>query len=144
MAQPEPSTPRHRYLTRDERLQVQTLRLAGHKHSFIAHLLSITERQVSYALASERVTPTKRTGRPRKLSSTQIDELVAYVRSSPASRQMSYRRLAEIFSEWDTTEYAIRGALRSRGYSRRIARAKPPITEANQQARLAWARDHVD
>ena len=63
--QDPPSTPpRHRYLTRDERLQCQTLRLAGHKQEFIADLLGFTRRQVGYALASERVTPKKHKGRP--------------------------------------------------------------------------------
>ena len=56
--------PRHRYLTRDERLQCQTLRLAGHKQEFIADLLGFTRRQVGYALASKRVTLKKRKGRP--------------------------------------------------------------------------------
>ncbi|KAF1946547.1 hypothetical protein EJ02DRAFT_394292 [Clathrospora elynae] len=46
-----PSTPRrHTYLTRNERLQVQILCLAGHSHKSIADLLEISERQVCYVI----------------------------------------------------------------------------------------------
>jgi transposase len=116
----QPSTPpHHRYLSRDERLQVQTLRLAGHTHRFIANLLGITERQVSYAIASEQVTPKRRDGRPRTLTKAQIDELEAYVRSSRYTRQISYYQLANgPFKAWGVTEHVIRRALQRRGYVR--------------------------
>ncbi|KAF1942871.1 hypothetical protein EJ02DRAFT_453968 [Clathrospora elynae] len=55
--QEPPSTPRHRYLTRDERLQVQTLSQAGHTQVWIADHLRILRRQVGYAIASYQVTP---------------------------------------------------------------------------------------
>ncbi|KAF2260712.1 hypothetical protein CC78DRAFT_536196 [Lojkania enalia] len=74
------------HLTRDERLQCQTLRLAGHTHKYIANLLNLTERQVGYVIASEQVTPKKRPGRPRILTDAQVDELEEYVQSSRATR----------------------------------------------------------
>ncbi|KAF1935188.1 hypothetical protein EJ02DRAFT_460595, partial [Clathrospora elynae] len=40
-AQEPPSTPQHRYLTPDERLQVQTLSQAGHTQVWIADYLRI-------------------------------------------------------------------------------------------------------
>ncbi|KAH6132891.1 hypothetical protein HBI64_076230 [Parastagonospora nodorum] len=57
---------------------------------------------------------------------------------------MSYLALSNYFyPRWGVSEYAIRYALRSAGYSRRIALAKPPLSEANRRARLAWAQAHV-
>jgi hypothetical protein len=50
-----PSTPQHKRLTRDQRLQVQTLRLAGHTYEKITQLLDITQRQAQYAVLTERV-----------------------------------------------------------------------------------------
>ncbi|KAF2790251.1 hypothetical protein K505DRAFT_251616 [Melanomma pulvis-pyrius CBS 109.77] len=63
-----PPPPRHRYLSRDERLQAQTLHLAGHTQTFIANLLGFSRRQVAYAITSNRVTLKKRSGRPRNLT----------------------------------------------------------------------------
>jgi hypothetical protein len=57
---------------------------------------------------------------------------------------MSYQRLAsEAFPQWGVTEYAIRSGLRRRGFKRYIALAKPPLSEANQKKRLAFAEAHI-
>jgi hypothetical protein len=40
--------------------------------------------------------------------------------------------------------WAIKRALYRLGFRRRVARKKPPITEANRVARLNWASEHVN
>ena len=107
-AEEPPSTPRNRYLTRDERLQVQTLARAGHTQVWIADHLRLSRRQVGYAIASDQVTPKHRSGRPPVLSSDQVDELVSYIQQSRATRQMSYLALASgPFHHWGVSEYTI-------------------------------------
>ena len=141
----QPSTPRHRYLTRDECIQARALRRAGHTYVFIANQLNCTARQATYAVTRDQITPKKREGRPPRLSDAQVDELEAYVRSSRSSRQLSYIQLAEgPFSHWGVGQYTIRSALRRRGYYHRVAHAKPPLTELNRQIRLTWALAHIN
>ena len=147
----EPSTPQHssrsssKHLTRDERIRVQTLRRIGWKHKAIALHLGITTRQVEHSLSSKRVTPKKRTGRRSQLTEEQVDQLEVFVYSSKTGRLMSYLNLSVgPFSNWEVGEYAIRNALRKRGYSRHVARAKPPLSPENRQIRLAFAHEHVN
>lgn len=129
----EPSTPRLSHLSRDQRIQVQTLRLAGHSIKNIANLLSFTERQVQYAAATERVTPKKHTGRRSQLSDAQVDQLEVFICSSRTSQLISYLQLATgPFTNWKVGEYIIRNALRKRGYIRHVARAKPPLSPENR------------
>ena len=142
----QPSTPTHSYhLSRDQSLQVKTLRLAGHTYQYIAKLLRITKRQVEWAATRSQVTPRHRAGRPRTLTDAQVDELEEYVRTSRVTRQMSYLALATgPFEEWGVSEHVIKRALARRGYSRRIAQAKPPLTDRVMAICLQWANEHVD
>jgi len=140
-----PSTPQRasKHLTRDQRVQVRTLRLAKHTYSEISRLLNITQRQVQLAAQAEQHTPKKRTGRPSVLAEAQVDQLVEYVCSSRTARLQSYVILANgPFSHWNVSFYCIRHALRKRGFRRYVARAKPPLSEANKSRRLSWAIEH--
>lgn len=126
-----PSTPHHKNLTRDERIQCRILALAGHTHKFIADLLKITERQVAYAVAAEQVTPKHRPGRPQTLTSAQVDELETYVRLPRDAHPMSYKSLATgPFEAWGVSPDVIRRALKKRGYARLRVCAEQPLADA--------------
>lgn len=139
-----PATPKHRkQLNRDQRLQVRTLKDAKFTHQIIATQLSITLRQVEYAL-HQPLSPGKKTGRPPSLSPQQTQELIQFITSSREARQISYLSLAQHFQHWGIREHAIRSVLKNAGFSRRIALSKPPLTEVNKAKRLAWAEAHIN
>jgi transposase len=138
-----PSTPRRQHFTsRDDRIRIQTLHEAGHSQAFIQAQVGVSRRQVGYSL-SVPLTPKKRTGRPPTLSSEQVDELILFIRQSRTTRQMTWQALAAHFSHWHVTQFSIGRALRARGYTRRVALAKPPLSEENKRIRLQWAQEHV-
>ena len=143
MAPEAPSTPKHRELTREQRLQVHTLANIDWIPRRIAKHLDITPRQVQYA-RSHRFTPQKhRCGPKPMLNAPSRAALVRYIRTSKETRRMPYYELAARLN-WNISESTIRRALRKENMFRRIARKKPPISETNKQTRLRWAREHVD
>lgn len=97
-----------------------------------------------YTVRNGRKSPLKSSGRPRALSDAQEDELEAFVRSSLETRKMSYFELSIHFSLWNVGETAIKCSLRRRGYSRCVARQKPPLSNAQKNKRLAWAHSHLN
>ncbi|KAI0993050.1 hypothetical protein K3495_g15134 [Podosphaera aphanis] len=56
---------------------------------------------------------------------------------------MSFLELALHFRQWGIGEFAIRNALRKRGYERRLIRRCPPLTEKHRSLRLFWAEQHL-
>ena len=81
-AAPDPPSPLstliRRQLSRDQRLQVQTLRDHGLTYTAITKELGITLRQVQWA-CSHQVTPKRHTGQPTVLSQEQTDQLTKLV-----------------------------------------------------------------
>lgn len=79
------------------------------------------------------------------MSTEQEDELEAFIRESPENSQMTFLELAMgPFSHWRCSELLISNILRKRGYSRCIARKKPPLSAVNKQKRLELAQTHLD
>ena len=140
----QPTTPTHQTeLSRDIRLQAQTLRDIGWKYSSIAEFLKISLRQVQYA-CTHRPTPQKLLcGRKTTIDAASRQILVDFVCASRENRQLPYWRIPWEL-QWNVSEDAIRWALKKEGFSRRIARRKPPISEANRLLRLAWAHEHLN
>ncbi len=139
-----PTTPtKQKELTRDLRLQAQTLRSIGWNYSKIAEFMKITLRQVQYA-CSVRPTPQQHLrGRKSTIDADFLQFLVEFVCASAENRQMPYKVIPWKLG-WDVSEDAIRLALKKEGFSRRIARRKPSISEKNRLLRLAWAHEHLN
>ena len=130
---PPPSTPT-RDTTRDQRLQVQTLHDIGFTYTQIRKRLGLTLRQIQYAVR-HRLTPKKKSGRPRVLTQEEIDTLIAWICTTKANRRTAWAKIPMIL-KLNVTRSVIRTALRNAGYARRVARRKPPISERNRIARL--------
>ncbi|KAI0999796.1 hypothetical protein K3495_g8402, partial [Podosphaera aphanis] len=126
----------------DKCLQVITLHNAGHERGEIAYILDLSYKQVIHIINRGTTSPKRNPGGKRKLDQAQADELETFVRLSRRNRQMTYIELAMEFSRWGAGVYAIRSALKDRGYSRSLSRAKPPISEVNMIKRLEWALNH--
>ncbi|KAI0997852.1 hypothetical protein K3495_g10336 [Podosphaera aphanis] len=110
-----PSQKRAPYLSREQRSQILTLYRDGSSHREIATRMGVTYNQVERTVQSGRASPKKRTGRPSKLMSAQVDELEAFVRRTRLTRHMSYLELSLEFNRWGVGEFAIRSALKKRG-----------------------------
>lgn len=129
-------------LSRDERFRCKVLHDAGFTIDQIVEQTGATWRQVQYA-TTHTTTPRRRSGRPPILTESQIEELIDFIRASRENRRMPYRKVAQLM-DFGVSEHVIRTALESRGFHRRIAMRKPPISETNRQRRLNWAIEHKD
>jgi transposase len=146
---PPPSTPplavqrRASHSTRDQRLQIQTLHTAGLTYSQIqGQLGDVTLHQIAYAI-QHPITPKKRSGRPSTLTPEEIEEIIAWVCLSKSNRRLPWYQIPIVMG-LNVSYYCVRNALRRAGFSRRVARRKPPITERNRLARLQWATEHLN
>lgn len=138
---PEAHKRRATDLTRDDRIRIATLREEGFTYKQISQRINCTPRQAEYA-CQHPLTPKKRKGRPSMLTQEQIDEIITWICYSKANRRASWMQIP-ILMGLNVSYYCVRTALRNAGFSRRVARRKPPISEKNRRARLAWAIEHV-
>ena len=77
---PSPSIPHHtKHLSRDQRLQIQTLRKVGFKLKEINEALGFSFYQIQNACRASRPTPKKRSGRPPVLDHEQVDEIELFI-----------------------------------------------------------------
>ncbi|OAL38310.1 hypothetical protein AYO20_02369 [Fonsecaea nubica] len=139
-----PSTPPRKRLTRDQRREILLMRRLGYSYEFIASFLKVSQRAVQYTCQKQRATPQhSNAGRPPRLTKEEADYVEQFVIQSRKTRRMSYLQVAEaLWPEGEVSAESIRYALHQRGYRRRIALRKPPLSEANRQARLEWALEH--
>ena len=139
--EPVPSTPKRKRLTRDQRRDILLMRSLGKTYAEIAAFLNVTQHAVQYTCNLQKASPSKtKRGPPSKLSQEQIDELETFIRQSKDTRRMSYQELGDLFL---VSADCIKRALKKRGYQRRVALRKPPVTEKNRVLRLEWAREHL-
>jgi DDE superfamily endonuclease/Transposase len=140
-ATPPPS--QRRQLSRDQRIRVQSLHNLGCSQQEIAREVQITRNQVRTAIHGPATPQHHKRGRKATLWDEEKARIIEWICSSKRNRRASWEKIA-IENGMPNRMYAIRNALRQEGFSRRIARRKPPCSETTRQARLAWAQAHID
>ena len=139
----QPCTPPHES-SRDDRLRIRTLYYdAKWTINDIILQTNLTCRQVEYAL-HHRPTPQKHSsGRHILLNTPKRKQLIQWVTANAQNRRTAWSEIPALLG-WRCSLKAIRSAFKKEGYARRIARRKPPISEANRILRLQWAMKHRD
>ncbi|KAI1000500.1 hypothetical protein K3495_g7694, partial [Podosphaera aphanis] len=135
---------RAKKLTKEQRIEVRTLAREGYSYQKITRRLQVTYHQARYVANAVHLSPKISTGRLLVLSSEQVDEIEAFVKSSPEHRQLTYFELAYAhFSHFGVSEKVIQRAMSRRGYARRIAASKPPLSAEKKRKRLEFAIEHL-
>lgn len=144
MARPKGSSGT-KQLTTAERQRIRTLYFDGNcSQAFIHERTGYSKHQIRTAIRADDATAGRSSGRPRTLTPEQEVELVEFITASKRNRRMGFLELSTIIFNGIFGMWLIKNALYRLGFRRRVARRKPPLSEKNRQARLAWAEAHKD
>jgi hypothetical protein len=108
----------------------------------IATTMGLPRTTVQSVLTSGAETPQKQTGRKPAITDKIRERLVARATLDAAHRRMAYKEIARLESV-QAGPKALMAAFKMESYGRRVATAKPLLTEAQKQVRLAWATEHL-
>lgn len=84
-----------------------------------------------------------RPGRPKKLSTRDIRQIIRYIRTNKSTRRITLTQLKKLF-RLQVHEHTLRTALQKAGYHHRIARRRPYLNKRDRKRRLQFARQHKD
>lgn len=118
-AEPVPSASKRKQLSRDQRLQIHTLRRAGHTVEFIVEFFKpekVTYRQVYYACTQPIESQKHRCGAKPKLDESTRHRIKELITQSAGGRPMTYREVAKEL-QLDVSENTIARALAKVGRS---------------------------
>ena len=133
-------------LSREQRIQVQTLREEGISINILAERFNVDRRTI--LRLGQRVRETGRTddrpreGRPR-ISSVREDRILR--RIATGDPQQVARTLRQRWQQEHNVQASTRTVARrlcEMGLPGRIAKKKPLLTQQHRRQRLQWARDH--
>lgn len=132
----------------DVREIVIRLHSKGKSYSEIAKIVSRSRTTVASIVQrckkEGRVANGRRTGRPPILSATDRRALLRNARSNPRKSAPKLASELALASKKKVHPENVRRVLRKNGYNGRKPRRKPYISAANQEKRLAFARNHVN
>ena len=80
-------------------------------------------------------------GRPKKLSSRDIHQIIRYIRTNKSTRRITLTRIKKLF-HFHIHENIIRHALQKAGYYQRITRRRPYLNKHDRKRRLKFAKEY--
>lgn len=82
-----------------------------------------------------------RSGRPKKISTRDIRQIIRYIRTNKSTRRITLSQLKSMFS-LNIHENTIQKALQEAGYHSRVARRRPFLNKRDRKRRLKFAQEH--
>src|SRR5208282_4932146 len=82
-------------------------------------------------------------GRPKKLSSRDVRQIIRYIRTNKSTRRITLTHLKKLFL-FHIHENTIRNALQKTGYHHRITRHRPYLNKHDRKRRLKFVKKHKD
>ena len=147
---PEPSTPKRNtaLLTRDQRIQVRTLRaIKWTRKDIVKHLKSqgidCTEKQIQYAEKIRSTSQKHRCDLKILLDTSARRRIVIFIESSKRTRRMSYIEVSEELQLY-VSDKIMREIMRKENIFRKLIRHKSFIFEKNRLLRLVFAHAHLN
>jgi transposase len=138
---PQPSERRKRAvnLTRDQRVEIRTLRnVAQWSYDQITANRGYTVRQIQWALDIP-LTPKKRRRKGAINTPTRL-RIKAWIEADPYYRKIAWHNLPFLVPELRYfSETAINTGMKALGYNRRVRRRRIKLTEAHKRHRIAFA-----
>ncbi len=139
---PTSKTP-NRQLSYKERIQVHTLsQLVHFSPTSITRQTGIPQRAVNRCLAAGSSTPIKRSGRPRILTTPSRRRLIDHATNDRIQRRKPWEQIADELG-FELCSRTIKTAFDREHYFRRVAAAKPLISENNKIKRIVFAEPGV-
>jgi hypothetical protein len=131
-------------LTRDQRLITRTYRDNGASFTTIQQSTGFSLSQICYTCRNNvDLTPQKRkSGRPHKLSSETLNNVIKWIQSSFERRCLTYDQVC-IQLELPVCGETLRTDLKKGEMDAHPAAQKPPITAAHTERRLQWANERI-
>ena len=82
-----------------------------------------------------------RPGRPKKLSSRDVRQIIRYIRINKSTRRITLTRIKKLF-HFHIHENIIRHALQKTGYYHKITRRHPYLNKHDRKRRLKFVKEY--
>jgi transposase len=130
----------------EKRVQVVTLKNQGISNKNIGHITGLNERSIRKICQRVKHTQSfkdrRRSGRPPKLSERDKRLSVILLKKKEAKTATGVSKLLRDHHNIQVSRQTVSRAFKEFGFSCRIKKKKPKLTENHKKARLAWAKKY--